>query len=85
VRVQGRLSLRTWQELFGVDLPEMGVTTVGGLVMRLLGRVPEAGDEVEQDGIRLTVESVQRRRVGSVRMRLRPADGDRAAGGPGDA
>ena len=50
IRLQGRLGLRTWEELFGVELPEMGVTTLGGLIMRLLARVPEAGDEVEYRG-----------------------------------
>jgi len=72
IRLQGRLGLRTWEELFGVELPEMGVTTLGGLVMRLLSKVPEVGDRAEYEGIGFTVESVQGRRVGSVLMRVRP-------------
>ena len=85
VRLQGRLDLRTWQELFGVELPEMGVTTLGGLVMRLLGKVPEAGDEADYEGMRFTVESVQGRRVGSVLMRTLSAGGGAEGGRASDA
>jgi putative hemolysin len=85
VRLQGRLGLRTWEEMFGVELPEMGVTTLGGLVMRLLERVPEQGDEVEYEGIRFTVESVQGRRVATVRMRARPGMAQRAEEAAADA
>jgi len=67
-----------------VELPEMGVTTLGGLIMRLLARVPEAGDEVEYEGIRFTVESVQGRRVGTVLMHVRPGMAQGAGRGAAD-
>lgn len=53
----------------GAEIPE-GPTyeTVGGFVMAQVGRVPEVGDEVELDGWRLRVMSMDRRRVDRVRL-----------------
>ncbi len=53
----------------GADIPE-GHTyeTVGGFVMSQVGRVPEVGDEIELDGWRLRVLSMDRRRVDRVRL-----------------
>ncbi len=73
-RVQGRLSLRQWQDLSGVDLPEIGVDTVGGLAMALLDRVPEEGDTARCPGMELTVERVQERRAETLLIRLLPQE-----------
>jgi len=75
-RVQGRLSLRVWQEISGVDLPEMGVDTVSGLVMTLLGKVPEVGDVACLDGQTFTVEAVQGRRASRVRVQVALPEND---------
>ena len=40
-----------------------GVTTVGGLIYELLGRVPEAGEKLVLDGFRVVIERVVKRRV----------------------
>lgn len=46
--------------------------TLGGLVMARLGRIPEVGDEVVVDGVRLRVERMDGRRVD--RLRVERAD-----------
>lgn len=43
-------------------------TTVGGLVTEWLGHVPEAGESVERDGIRIDVLASDERRVREVRV-----------------
>jgi putative hemolysin len=43
-------------------------TTVGGLVTEWLGRVPQAGEFVDRDGIRLEVLASDELRVGQVRI-----------------
>jgi hypothetical protein len=54
--------------------------TVGGLVYHRIGGVPEPGHEIRVDGLRLTVETTDGRRVGKVLVvRERPVD-DSAAG-----
>ncbi len=49
-----------------------GSTTVGGLVMSTLGRLPHAGEHVDHSGARFTVERMQGRRIDAVRVRLIP-------------
>jgi CBS domain containing-hemolysin-like protein len=52
--------------------------TVGGLIYHRIGGVPKPGDEVKVDGLTLTVESTDGRRVGKVlvvRARDEGADG----------
>jgi CBS domain containing-hemolysin-like protein len=62
-RVDARLGVDDLNQLLGSDLPEEGWDTVGGLVFGTLGRVPNEGESVELEGVELTVERVQGRRV----------------------
>ncbi len=52
----------------GDDLPD--VHSVGGLIVALLGAMPEAGDQVSFAGIEFTVEAVAGRAVQLARVRL---------------
>jgi CBS domain containing-hemolysin-like protein len=48
---------------------EIESTTVGGLVTEWLGRVPQAGESVERDGLHIDVLASDQLRVEQVRMR----------------
>jgi putative hemolysin len=61
--VAGRVALDDLSALVGREFDLEGVTTVGGLVYTLLGRVPRAGEEIEYGGFRIVVERLRRRRV----------------------
>jgi magnesium and cobalt exporter, CNNM family len=61
--VPGRLTVDELSELLGHDFHREGVTTVGGLVYELLGRVPEAGETFTVGGFRVVIERVVKRRV----------------------
>ena len=61
--VSARLTLDELSELVGKDFHRDDVSTVGGLVYELLGRVPRAGEELSLNGFRVVVERVTRRRV----------------------
>jgi CBS domain containing-hemolysin-like protein len=50
--------------LNGADAEEFD--TVGGMVYHYVGGIPKVGDTVSVDGITLTVESTDGRRVGKV-------------------
>ena len=65
----------------GVVLPEGDYSTVAGLVLDRLGRIPEApGDTVEVDGWHLEVLAVDRRAITKLRIRpLHVEDEDEAA------
>jgi magnesium and cobalt exporter, CNNM family len=68
-RVDGRASVDDLMELFETNLAledEDEYDTVGGLIYHRVGGVPSPGDQVSVDGLRLTVESTDGRRVGKV-------------------
>jgi putative hemolysin len=77
-RVDGRADIDELQELFDVTLDledEEEYDTVGGLIYHRVGGVPSPGDRVELDGITLTVETTDGRRVGKVLVVREPTAG----------
>jgi CBS domain containing-hemolysin-like protein len=79
-RVDARLGVDDLNQLLSSELPEEGWDTVGGLVFGTLGRVPTEGESVELEGVELTVERVQGRRVVEVLVRHRHRDRDEVDG-----
>jgi putative hemolysin len=68
-RVDGRSSVDDLLDLWDLKLQledEDEYDTVGGLVYHRIGGIPQPGDEVHLDGLRLTVETTDGRRVGKV-------------------
>ncbi len=61
--VAAHVTLDALSDVTGAEFRRGDVTTVGGLVMELLGRVPKAGEVVSVAGFRIVVERVARRRV----------------------
>ena len=56
-------------EVTGLRVPEDGpYETLGGLLMYVLGRIPEQGDEIVVDRVRLAVDRMAGRRVERVRV-----------------
>ena len=74
VRVSSRLPVEDLGELFGIELDDSDVETVGGLLAQQLGRVPLPGTEAEIAGLRLLAEGGKdgrgRMRITSVVVRL---------------
>jgi CBS domain containing-hemolysin-like protein len=66
--VDARLSVDELADAIGHTIPTGDWDTVGGLVLALAGRVPEEGEAFEVDGLTLTVDGVQGRRVSRVRV-----------------
>ena len=66
VWVDGRVSLDELSAALGSTIAHAEVSTVGGLVYSVLGRVPRPGDELTLDGYRVVVERVEQRRVTQV-------------------
>lgn len=61
--VAASVTLDVLSDLTGENVTRGDVTTVGGLVMELLGRVPRAGESLLLGTHRLVVERVVRRRI----------------------
>ena len=76
-RFDGRANIDDFVEAFGVDLADEDreeYDTVGGLVYHRVGGVPRVGDSLDVDGVTLTVESTDGRRVGKVLAVRHPRD-----------
>ncbi len=65
-RVSGEMSAHRWSEVFGLPLHAGRTSTVAGLVLNHLTRVPQQGDRVRLGNVLLEVESMDGARVESV-------------------
>jgi CBS domain containing-hemolysin-like protein len=61
-RVSARLPVDELGELFGIELDDDDVDSVGGLLSKALGRLPVAGSRVSTSGLVLTAERTEGRR-----------------------
>ncbi len=82
-RLDGRSHIEVLDDLFEVKIEDdAGYETVAGLVFTALGHVPEAGETVETNGLRFTVEAVADRRIERVVVeRVAPEPGAAGAAG----
>lgn len=77
-RVSSRLHIEEVGDLFGLELEDEEVDTVGGLLAKTLGRVPIAGARATVDGVQLTADRFEGRRnqLATVIVRRDPAVDD---------
>jgi putative hemolysin len=78
-RIDGRAAVDDLAELFDVSMDledEDEYDTVGGLIYHRIGGVPKPGDQVQVDGLSLTVETTDGRRVGKVLVVRERTDGE---------
>lgn len=68
--VRGDMHVERINDMLDIDLPHHISHTVGGLILDELGRVPEVGDVVTVNGVKLTVEAVANNSVNSVNLVL---------------
>jgi CBS domain containing-hemolysin-like protein len=62
VRVSSRLNVEELGDLFGIELSDEDVDSVGGLLAKHLGRVPIPGSQVDIGDLQLVAESTAGRR-----------------------
>ncbi|MBL0172482.1 MAG: HlyC/CorC family transporter [Gemmatimonadaceae bacterium] len=70
--VSGRLTLDDLSDALHHDFRRDDVTTVGGLVLELLGRVPRAGESLQIGPFRVIVERVIRRKIERIYLERLP-------------
>ena len=76
--MDGGTDLKEVNQLFDTDLPVHEHRTVNGLLLGGFGRVPDQGETLELEGLRIEVleaTETQVQRVKISRMSLDPADG----------
>jgi len=76
LRVSGLVRPDELREQQGVRLPEgdQHYDTIAGLVMERLGRMPEVGDAIEVDGVRLEVTEMDGHRIDWLRVQRAPQE-----------
>ncbi len=72
VLVDARLDVEELMDHFGLPRPEGKFESVGGLLIHLLGRVPQVNDRVMVENLELTVVAADERRAKQVRGRVLP-------------
>jgi CBS domain containing-hemolysin-like protein len=66
--IHGKLDTDSLAKLADLNLEDEDVDTAGGLVLGLLGHVPQPGESVELQGWHFTVLSVDGRRIETIRI-----------------
>jgi CBS domain containing-hemolysin-like protein len=61
--VGGDMKLTDFNDLTNFDISDPRMTTIGGVVLRALDRLPQVGDEVTIEGVVLTVLEMQGHRI----------------------
>jgi CBS domain containing-hemolysin-like protein len=66
--IEAACPLDVLAEQIGIEFPETGAETAGGLILEILGRLARAGDSVEVAGYRFTVVRADPTRIRKVRI-----------------
>ena len=80
--VDGSMKLTDFNHVTNLGIVDNRMTTIGGVILRHLDRLPAIGDEVNVEGIRLQVVALEGHRISSLRATTKPAR--RAEAGPDD-
>lgn len=71
----GNVDVGRLEDLFDMHLDQHDTATVGGLVSAMLGRIPQAGEVIEEDGLRFEILESTERKVKKLRV-CRPQPGN---------
>jgi magnesium and cobalt exporter, CNNM family len=61
--LRGDLAIHTFNEKIGYDTPETHEDTIAGMVIEILGHVPQTGEKVNGKGYSLTIREVDNYRI----------------------
>jgi CBS domain containing-hemolysin-like protein len=73
ITVDGRLPIEELEEHFHVTVEREKFDTVAGLIFHLAGRIPTAGDQLENSHFNFTVMEADQRKVSTVLISRKPA------------
>ena len=79
-RVDGKMPIDEVNEILDIELPDEEWDTVGGLLLGLMGEIPDEGDTVNFQGVTFTAERVNGRRIAKVLINRPPSEEPVATG-----
>ncbi len=71
-RLAGNLPIHEWAGTLGVNLRDFRGSTVSGLIVQQLGKIPRPGDCILLGNLRLTIERMDRHRIRTVILQVEP-------------
>jgi CBS domain containing-hemolysin-like protein len=71
-RLSGNLAIHEWADAFGIKIDDTRLSTIGGLVTALLGKIPESGDATFLKNIKFTIENVNKGRIETLILGFEP-------------
>jgi len=66
--VEGGTRIETVNEMIGINIESEDFDSIGGFIIGLLGRIPEDKEVIEYNGIRFTIESIEKNRIKKIRI-----------------
>jgi CBS domain containing-hemolysin-like protein len=66
--VDARLNVEKVEDYFDIEFPEGDYESVGGFVIHALGRIPKSGDQIAFQGLEMTIESADDRKIYKIRI-----------------
>ncbi len=64
--VDARLEVEKLEEALRIKLPEGDFESVGGFIIHLLGRIPDVGEKVPFDGMEMTIQEGDQRKIDKI-------------------
>ncbi len=64
----GRLDIDDLEHAIGHPIPEGPYSTVGGYIITAIGKIPDRGDQIVDDGFKFTVLAMDRQRVDRIKV-----------------
>lgn len=71
-RLHANLSISDWVDVFGIEITEGRLTTIGGFVTALLGKIPRQGDSIIFGNTKFTIEKVRGNRIDTILLSVEP-------------
>jgi putative hemolysin len=78
IRVDGTFPIDDFNDQFGLAMPDDDYHTLAGFVFGQLGRAPEAGDQVDWNGLRFDVMVVEGTRIEKLQIEFLPEEHESA-------
>lgn len=72
--VEGSAKIELVNEMLGVELESSEFESIGGYVIGLLGKIPQKGDIAYSDGLKFSIEEMDRNRIIELRIQLEPRE-----------
>jgi len=70
--VDGSAKIEYVNEMLGVELESSEFESIGGYVIGILGKIPQPGDVALAEGLKFSVETMERNRINQLRIQLEP-------------